>query len=564
MTLTPSSKVNKLTDCDSVDLLADFFSVSKSYLLSTLYSKKILYREYKIPKKAGGDRTIDAPVKILKVWQQKLKHEFELLYSPRAAAHGFIKDRSIVTNAKQHLQKRLILNIDLEDFFGSITFGRVKRMLQSSPFNLNHKVATVVAHICCHEGRLPQGAPTSPIVSNIIAFKLDNQLTKLAIKYRFTYTRYSDDITFSFRQKLGVISSTVLKRVDGKVRLGDDVIKIVTQNGFEVNHKKTRLLEKHTRQSVNNITVNQKLNVNRKFLRQTSAMLNAALNYGPIKAEHEYLSKYQSGYLPIRQIKKSKENRGVLFVQIIKGRLDFIRSVRGHTCPIWRKMMYGYTCLIGEPDERYDLSLDALAARSTLVVHNTVGQDGSIGTAFYLKDFGIITNSHVIQGIERENMTSSLILDWLTNTKLEFVDIELALNSEDYDIAILTSTIAEKNLPHLDIESKPDYSRGNVVYLIGYPNFTTGDNYSVLKTKISGSFKSHRGHERIRVRDTVYHGMSGGAVLNEDGRVIGIVSNGVKYGNQSQLPFGFIPISSLHEAVEQEDRKPKLVVVETD
>lgn len=155
------------------------------------------YVQFEISKKSGHPRTISAPSTGLKILQRKLSQVLYSVYEPKAPVHGFLPGRSILTNAQQHLGKRFVLNIDLKNFFDTIHFGRVKGIFKAPPYNLSEEVAVVLAQICCHSGKLPQGAPTSPIVSNMVCARLDSQLRLLAKEFKCIYTRYADDITFS-------------------------------------------------------------------------------------------------------------------------------------------------------------------------------------------------------------------------------------------------------------------------------------------------------------------------------------------------------------------------------
>ncbi|MFM7372884.1 MAG: reverse transcriptase domain-containing protein, partial [Sphaerospermopsis kisseleviana] len=103
----------------------------------------------------------------------------------------------MVTNAKNHCNKKFVLNLDIKDFFPTITQQRIRGVMMSPPYNLPSQIATTISHICCYEGKLPQGAPTSPIISNIVCAKLDSELRLLAKQNKCFYTRYADDITFS-------------------------------------------------------------------------------------------------------------------------------------------------------------------------------------------------------------------------------------------------------------------------------------------------------------------------------------------------------------------------------
>jgi RNA-directed DNA polymerase len=168
------------------------------------------YTEFKIPKSGGGERTIKAPVDRLKALQRRLadvlQAAFEELYGDRnhgrSLSHGFRQGHSIITNASNHKNKRYVFSIDLEDFFPSINFGRVRGFfIKSTDFQLKPKVATVIAQIACHDNQLPQGSPVSPIISNLLGHVLDVRLVRLAKKAKCAYSRYADDITFSTREK---------------------------------------------------------------------------------------------------------------------------------------------------------------------------------------------------------------------------------------------------------------------------------------------------------------------------------------------------------------------------
>ena len=248
--------------CATVDDLASLLGTDYTALGNLLYGKKVLYRTFEIPKKNGGVRKITSPIKPLKELQRKLKDFIEPHTAHREAAHGFIRNRSILSNAKRHVGKKHIFNIDLEDFFGSVNFGRVKRLFECPPFNLTTQVATVVAQMVCYKNKLPQGAPTSPIISNMIAFKLDGNLTAMARDAKATYTRYADDLTFSCHSSKLLEKNGIIKfDKDGIALAGKSLLSIVKSNGFEINHSKTRLQTRGNHQGVTGVTVNEKPNV---------------------------------------------------------------------------------------------------------------------------------------------------------------------------------------------------------------------------------------------------------------------------------------------------------------
>ena len=185
--------------------VAELLGVSTAQLNHQLYRipASTKYQRFEIPKTNGGTRTILSPNPRLKHLQRRLSQVLYAVYKLKASVHGFALGRNVATNAKQHVHARYVLNLDLKDFFPSINFGRVRGLFMAGPYNLGTEAATVLAQLCCHENQLPQGAPTSPIVSNMICSRLDFELQRHAGKHHCRYTRYADDITFSkLRHKL--------------------------------------------------------------------------------------------------------------------------------------------------------------------------------------------------------------------------------------------------------------------------------------------------------------------------------------------------------------------------
>jgi RNA-directed DNA polymerase len=210
LTLTASNEELRqrfLTLCTREDVAAlleiDYYRLN--YHLHIAKRHRDVYTTFYVSKKSGGRRQISAPITALKIIQQKLNQVLQQVYQPKPAVHGFTLDKSIVTNAKEHSRRKYVLNVDIKDFFPSINFGRVRGLFMAWPYNLNDSVATVLAQICCYNNELPQGAPTSPIISNMICAKMDSQLQGLAKKHQCFFTRYADDITFSIHQHFRVL-----------------------------------------------------------------------------------------------------------------------------------------------------------------------------------------------------------------------------------------------------------------------------------------------------------------------------------------------------------------------
>ncbi|WP_229799809.1 reverse transcriptase domain-containing protein, partial [Vogesella fluminis] len=169
-------------------------------------------------------------------------------------AHGFIRKRSILTNAMMHLHKKNVLNVDLKNFFDSFNFGRVRGFfIKNNNFKLDPNIATVIAQIACHENKLPQGSPCSPVISNLITHSLDIRLASLAKANSCTYSRYADDITFSTREK--VFPSRLMAETEQEYIPSKRLNSEIRRAGFGLNENKTRIQYKDSRQEVTGLVV---------------------------------------------------------------------------------------------------------------------------------------------------------------------------------------------------------------------------------------------------------------------------------------------------------------------
>jgi hypothetical protein len=236
------------------------------------------YVEFERPKRTGGVRVIAAPREPLRSAQRRLLDQVLSKVEVHAAAQGFVRGRSILTNAQPHTGAALVAKVDLEDFFPTIHYRRVRGLFLSLGYN--ETVASALAGLTTWRptledgtvawpGVLPQGAPTSPAIANLVCRRLDRRLTALALRYGATYSRYADDLTFSFR--------TVPQNV-GRVLWW--VNSICQQEGFFEHTRKRRLMRQSGRMAVTNLTVNQRVSISREDRRRFKAILANCRKHG--------------------------------------------------------------------------------------------------------------------------------------------------------------------------------------------------------------------------------------------------------------------------------------------
>ena len=293
------------------------------------------YRQFKIKKKSGGFRQITAPrTRNFMMMLSSVNELFRSMYTPSDYAMGFTDGRSVVSNASIHIGMDYVFNIDLKDFFPSINQARVWKRLQVPPFKFEQPIANILAGLCCmKESRedesgskkdvyvLPQGAPTSPIITNMICDRLDYYLSRLAKRFNMNYSRYADDITFS--------SMHYVYGKGGKFML--ELERIIKEQGFTINESKTRLQRKGSRQEVTGIIVSDKLNVTQKYVRDIRNILYMWDRYGYNVAYSKFFPKYkeEKGH-----VKKGNPD----LVNVIDGKLMYLKMVKGEEDSVYNRL----------------------------------------------------------------------------------------------------------------------------------------------------------------------------------------------------------------------------------
>lgn len=253
--------------------LAMYFGRLSETLKGMVANVEKHYKEYKIRKKSGGDRLIEAPDDMLKEIQRWIYINILCKdVSIKECVHGFIpafknrdKARGILTNAAAHEGHDWLINIDLKDFFHTVKLDRVKDYFSSLGYE--DEVVKTLTALCTYKSRLPQGAPTSPMLSNIIASKMDEMMLEFCRKRGIIYTRYADDLTFS-------------ADYDVDIPPIKDIYKIVYLNGFKVNRMKTKVRYKGCKQEVTGLTITNGVHVSQRYKKEILRELHFCKKFG--------------------------------------------------------------------------------------------------------------------------------------------------------------------------------------------------------------------------------------------------------------------------------------------
>ncbi|MFB9862461.1 reverse transcriptase domain-containing protein [Rufibacter immobilis] len=311
------------------------------------------YLAFTVKKKSEGRRTIHAPAKGLKSLQKCLNLILQTVYADHQhqAAHGFVPNKSIVDNARVHTNSLYVFNIDLKDFFPSIDQARVWGRMKFPPFNLNERngrldLAGIIASLCCHSMEverldatgiwkkevrnvLPQGAPTSPTISNIICQQLDYYLTAVAKRFKLKYSRYADDITFSSQHNVYQKEGEFLKELQ----------RVIATQNFYIKESKTRLQKQGFRQEVTGLVINEEANVPKRYIKQLRMWLYYWEQYGYERAYSYFMLQYiaDKGHLI-----KGKPD----MVNVIKGKLNYLKMVKGSGNAMYSKLKCRFALLI--------------------------------------------------------------------------------------------------------------------------------------------------------------------------------------------------------------------------
>lgn len=281
------------------------------------------YYHYEIEKKKGGKREINAPDSLLKSVQRKLNYYLQAMYLSVKPdeVHGFVINEgergeqcNIRENAAIHSGKAYVLNTDLKDFFPNISGRQVLHLFSSDLFNYSEEIATALALLTTYQGKLPTGAPTSPVISNLICLDLDAHLKEFAKENNLSYSRYADDLSFSSDELINTVLINKLRAV-------------IKNCGFAINEKKVRMISANKKQTVTGIVVNEKVNVDRQLLKRIRAMIHDLQSKGLESATRKHFA-----------IRGEVDKRYTsMFMSKLKGYINFIGQIRGREDGLYLK-----------------------------------------------------------------------------------------------------------------------------------------------------------------------------------------------------------------------------------
>lgn len=430
-----------------------------------------------------------------------MARELSALFHFRTSVNGFIKGRDIKRNASAHAGQRHILNIDLENFFPTINYGRVYGLLSKSPHGLAPKVAAAIAKACTLKNELPQGAPTSPVLSNLICAKMDAELSRFAAANKCIYSRYADDMTFSTNRQSMPLASLGLD-AEGKPQtiIAKALRDIIETNGFLINEKKSRLTSRARRQIVTGLVVNRRVNVRRSYIREVRAMLFAWQKFGLTAAQKKFDETYFGN--------------GRDYESVVRGKIGFIGQIRGRPDAAFKKLALQFNKLAVGGKIRTELSPLEIASQAVWVLEH----DGDAqGSAFFLKDVGIVSCAHCVG-------KNPYIYHHADHSK----KFPLVLKKKDdhRDLAIF-----EVPPPLKDVHPLPRYNggaldNGTSITLLGYPNHAAAAPVRIEQGTLIRSFPRF-GVLYIEITAKIIEGNSGGPVLNEKYETIGVAAKGI-------------------------------------
>lgn len=356
-------------DASSLASLSNVSLQTMTWLLSTklipdpakegstrrVFVKNSMYHVFKIPKRTPGKfRIIANPHPQLKHVQRQITNNFLALLPTHESVTGFKKGVKQRDTAKLHSGRDVIMTVDIENYFPSITQEKICKTFEMLGFN--NEISNLISELVTFHAKLPQGAPSSPAVSNIVGSVLfDSNLARAAKKHGYDYSRYADDLIFSSTSK------EIAKVPNGPDRLQEDVRAICEEAGFRINPQKVHIMRKHKRQTVLGQVVNTEPNLTQRTYKTLKAIVFNSLHNGiEIECKKTGRSPYE-------------------FISWIRGKLAYLKQVNEgkafNLTHLFRISVHDYQDRMAPPDALKDI--DALFDPNTLTVGNNEHTGGS-------------------------------------------------------------------------------------------------------------------------------------------------------------------------------------------
>lgn len=475
-----------------------YLDLGTAELKKIWYYRGRMYQHFSVAKSPNKVRIISAPDDRLKFLQRRLAEKLNELYRPRNPVHGFVADRSVKTNALAHLHRRFVVNIDIKDFFSTISQNRVEGMLSS--LGIDNRVSEIIGQICCNNGRLPQGAPSSPVISNMICFRLDKNLMEIAKEARCIYTRYADDVTFSSHQPPTALFETALPRAG---RISPDLLapklrEVFQQNGFAINANKAHYADRHSRRIVTGLKINELLNVDRRYVRNIRAALHSIEALGLKDAEKKFHD-HHGGHSSL--------------AAHLLGKISFLTHIKGQSDPVVRSITVRFNKCFPTRPIKVTPTPAEIRDRAVWLVENPNDQ----GTAFFLKGVGLVTAAHCVSGVDEVEV-------FHPSKHANTFKATVRKRHEHRDLAILDHQIPATEYFELDPVSHV-LATGDPMIAVGYPGWAPGDLLNIRPGFVS-TLTVKRLVELIEVTQKLTQGMSGGPLLDANGAVAGVIHKG--------------------------------------
>ena len=315
----------------SIKQLCSLLKIDKRRL--NIFLKQPAYKSFAIPKKTGGERHIEDPNRELKFVLSRLNNYLQSVYlfEKSNAAYGFIVGvsndddrRNVLTNARKHVNRHYLLNIDLQDFFHHVSFTKVTEIFRGAPFEFSADLSEVLAGLTTYRGRLPMGSPTSPVLSNLACRRLDEQLTEYCDNMLWVYTRYADDMSFSSNLPFTKEKTRMLRT-------------IIEAEGFVINENKVRFFDKGEPKIVTGLSVSNKVTLPSGYLPELKNEIRRLSDV--MRAQNE------QGHLQTRWVEQLKQQ--------VRGRLQFAGFILKPYHPEYQSVKDSFYVAIHPPEEEF-------------------------------------------------------------------------------------------------------------------------------------------------------------------------------------------------------------------